>query len=112
MAERSDVVERADALMRRRSGFVGAPGNRAGNPADEDSDVPVLTEIVPAEPAQGHAAQMPVEAIEAHAAHDARDAIEVGPAVETTEVSELFADTILPPLEIAKAAALRSAAEL
>ncbi len=109
MAERSDVVERADALMRRRSSFVAAQASRAGNANDDDNDVPVLTEIVPAEPAAGLAAGAPVEALDAVAATAAADA---EAAVTTMEVPELFADTVMPPLEVARAAALRSAAEL
>lgn len=65
MAENPDVVERADSLMRsganafggrRRRSFVAAQANVAVDPADtprpniEDEDLPVLTDVVPAEP--------------------------------------------------------------
>ena len=53
MPERSDIVERADALIRRRRNFVdrpAAPEHAAAAEAllsfDED-DIPVLTEIAP-----------------------------------------------------------------
>lgn len=57
MAENSDVVDRADSLMRRRRSFVAAPP--ASQPAPvietppvaEDDDIPVLTEVVSAEAA-------------------------------------------------------------
>ncbi|WP_301100363.1 hypothetical protein [Propionivibrio sp.] len=56
MSEHSNVVDRADSLMRRRRSFVAAPANNseAANvllPVIEDDDLPVLTEIVSAETA-------------------------------------------------------------
>jgi hypothetical protein len=65
MAEQSDVVDRADALMhpegsplggRRRRNFVATPTSRAvpaalPKQAHEDDDLPVLTEVVSAEAA-------------------------------------------------------------
>jgi hypothetical protein len=61
MAENPDVVERADTLMRsgassfggrRRRSFVAAQASAAETPvpAIEDEDLPVLTDVVPAEP--------------------------------------------------------------
>ena len=65
MAENSDVVERVDSLMRpggnsfggrRRRSFVAAQIHAAADAADtplpsiEDEDLPVLTDVVPAEP--------------------------------------------------------------
>lgn len=65
MAENPDVVERADSLMRsggnafggrRRRSFIAAQANVAVDAADtplpsiEDEDLPVLTDVVPAEP--------------------------------------------------------------
>lgn len=65
MAENSDVVERADSFMRsganalggrRRRSFVAAQANAAVAAVDtplpsiEDEDLPVLTDVVPAEP--------------------------------------------------------------
>ena len=55
MAEHSDVVDRADSLMRRRRSFVAAlaggsePTRVPEPPAVEDDDLPVLTEVVSAE---------------------------------------------------------------
>lgn len=64
MSEPSDVVDRADTLMRRRRSFVAAPvihrppvsappsaASGEANPggAGEDDDLPVLTEVLPAE---------------------------------------------------------------
>ena len=57
MADSSDVVDRADSLMRRRRSFVAAPP--ASLPAQivetpqvvEEDDIPVLTEVVSAEAA-------------------------------------------------------------
>ena len=57
MADSSDVVDRADPLMRRRRSFVAAPP--ASLPAQivetpqvvEEDDIPVLTEVVSAEAA-------------------------------------------------------------
>ena len=57
MADSSDVVDRADWLMRRRRSFVAAPP--ASQPAQivetprivEEDDIPVLTEVVSAEAA-------------------------------------------------------------
>lgn len=57
MADSSDIVDRADSLMRRRRSFVAAPP--AGQPAHivetqrivEEDDIPVLTEVVSAEAA-------------------------------------------------------------
>ena len=57
MADSSNVVDRADSLMRRRRSFVAAPP--ASLPAQivvtpqvvEEDDIPVLTEVVSAEPA-------------------------------------------------------------
>ena len=59
MADSSDVVDRADSLMRRRRSFVAAPP--ASQPAHidivetprivEEDDIPVLTEVVSAEAA-------------------------------------------------------------
>jgi len=55
MAEQSDVVYRADSLMRRRRSFVATPVNgivpATAPAAIEDDDLPVLTEIVSAEAA-------------------------------------------------------------
>lgn len=60
MAEASDVVDRADTLMRRRRTFVAAPprapeiASAPPNPppqASEDDDLPVLTEVVAADAA-------------------------------------------------------------
>lgn len=65
MAENSDVVEQADSLVRsggnsfggrRRRSFVASQTNAAAVTADtpppntEDEDLPVLTDVVPAEP--------------------------------------------------------------
>ena len=63
MAENTDIVGRADALMRpdassfgsRRRAFIAAADDKtaaisAPQPADDDGDFPVLTEIVPNEP--------------------------------------------------------------
>lgn len=54
MAEHSDVVDRADSLMRRRRSFVAAPTTPSApviepQPVTEDDDIPVLTEVVSAE---------------------------------------------------------------
>lgn len=59
MADSSDVVDRADSLMRRRRSFVATPP--ASQPAHidivetprivEEDDIPVLTEVVSAEAA-------------------------------------------------------------
>ncbi len=54
-----DVVDRADSLMRRRRSFVATPTpappaiDAAGPPPEngEDDDLPVLTEVLPAEAA-------------------------------------------------------------
>lgn len=57
MAENSDVVDRADSLMRRRRSFVAAPPVippatlSKPQPVAEDDDIPVLTEVVSAEAA-------------------------------------------------------------
>ena len=60
MADPSDVVDRADSLMRRRRSFVAArastpeiPGIVASPPLPvvEDDDLPVLTEVVSADAA-------------------------------------------------------------
>lgn len=57
MAENSDVVDRADSLMRRRRSFVAAPPvippATLSKPQSvaEDDDIPVLTEVVSAEAA-------------------------------------------------------------
>ena len=57
MAENSDVVDRADSLMRRRRSFVAAPPASQPPPiietppVAEDDDIPVLTEVVSAEAA-------------------------------------------------------------
>lgn len=57
MAENSDVVDRADSLMRRRRSFVAAPPANPPAPISkpqsvaEDDDIPVLTEVVSAEAA-------------------------------------------------------------
>ena len=57
MAENSDVVDRADSLMRRRRSFVAtqpatppAPLSMP-QPVAEDDDIPVLTEVISAEAA-------------------------------------------------------------
>lgn len=60
MAEPSDVVDRADSLMRRRRSFVAAPPSKtettsAPPPEVEDDDLPVLTEVVSAEAADSAA---------------------------------------------------------
>ena len=51
MTERSDIVERADSLMRRRRSFVAtsaATADHASTPmTGDDDDLPVLTEVVP-----------------------------------------------------------------
>jgi hypothetical protein len=126
MAEHSDVVDRADALMRRRNSFVAAQAKRAGSPANEDDDLPVLTEIIPAEPAEPAEPTEMAEAAEAVttlAAFDAPAAVELLPAfeapaavetpaadetvdkadgfesIESFELPELFADTVMPPLD-------------
>ena len=59
MADSSDIVDRADSLMRRRRSFVATPP--ASQPAHidivetprivEEDDIPVLTEVVSAEAA-------------------------------------------------------------
>jgi hypothetical protein len=64
MDETSDLVERADSLMRsrgapfvgrRRRSFLAAPESAAAAasppPASEDDDIPVLTDVVPADAA-------------------------------------------------------------
>lgn len=56
MSDHSDVVDRADALMRRRRSFVAGPVSKAAPtpaapPDDEDFDLPILTEVVSAEAA-------------------------------------------------------------
>jgi hypothetical protein len=59
MAEHSELVERADSLMRRRRSFVASPLTKVESadvprpsfPLIDDEDVPVLTEVVPAEAA-------------------------------------------------------------
>ena len=57
MAENSDVVDRADSLMRRRRSFVATqpatPPAPLGmpQPVAEDDDIPVLTEVISAEAA-------------------------------------------------------------
>ena len=56
MANYPDVVDRADALMRRRRSFVAGLASKAEPTvpeivASEDDDLPVLTEIVSAEAA-------------------------------------------------------------
>ncbi len=55
MADPSDVVDRADTLMRRRRSFVATPSAKGANsrlrtPVNDD-DLPVLTEVVSAEAA-------------------------------------------------------------
>lgn len=49
-----DVLDQADALMRRHRSFVARPVGATGNaPSGDDaepSDIPVLTEVVDAEP--------------------------------------------------------------
>lgn len=54
MADHSDVVDRADSLMRRRRSFVASYAGKAENasaspPVNEDEDLPVLTDVVSAE---------------------------------------------------------------
>jgi hypothetical protein len=54
MTEHSDVVDRADSLMRRRRSFVASVSGKtepisAPPPISEDEDLPVLTEVVSAE---------------------------------------------------------------
>lgn len=59
MDDHSDLVDRADALMqpdgpaaRRRRSFVAAPAEKAAStllPANEDDDLPLLTEVIVAE---------------------------------------------------------------
>ena len=54
--ESSDVVQRADSLMRRRRSFVAAPAPQLPAvppelPIPEEDDLPVLTEVVSAEAA-------------------------------------------------------------
>ena len=54
MTERSDVVDRANSLMRRRRSFVASITDKPDTPgpaatADEDDDLPVLTDIVAGE---------------------------------------------------------------
>lgn len=57
MAENTDVVDRADSLMRRRRSFVATqpatPPAPLGmpQPVAEDDDIPVLTEVISAEAA-------------------------------------------------------------
>ena len=57
MADNSDVVDRADSLMRRRRSFVATqpatPPAPLGmpQPVAEDDDIPVLTEVISAEAA-------------------------------------------------------------
>ena len=56
MAEQSDIVDRADSLMRRRRSFVAAPASKpemasVALPVIDDDDLPVLTEVVSAEAA-------------------------------------------------------------
>ena len=57
MADPSDVVDRADSLMRRRRSFVATqpatPPAPLGmpQPVAEDDDIPVLTEVISAEAA-------------------------------------------------------------
>ena len=57
MVENSDVVDRADSLMRRRRSFVATqpatPPAPLGlpQPVAEDDDIPVLTEVISAEAA-------------------------------------------------------------
>ncbi len=56
MAGHSDVVDRADSLMRRRRSFVATPAGQADapsgkTPAAEDDTLPVLTEVICAEAA-------------------------------------------------------------
>ncbi|MFZ4535251.1 hypothetical protein [Propionivibrio sp.] len=51
MAEFSDIVERADSLMRRRRSFVATPTSKAESASvplleNDDDDLPVLTEVV------------------------------------------------------------------
>lgn len=62
MTDYSDVVERADSLMRRRRSFVATPVNKvvtevasAPTPVIEDDDLPVLTEVVSADAAVSEA---------------------------------------------------------
>lgn len=54
MTERSDVVDRANSLMRRRRSFVASITDKPDTTgpaatADEDDDLPVLTDIVAGE---------------------------------------------------------------
>ena len=56
MAGHSDVVDRADSLMRRRRSFVAAPAGQTDVPGSkippaEDDTLPVLTEVICAEAA-------------------------------------------------------------
>lgn len=60
MTEPSDVVGRADALLKKRRSFVATPGVRPPGPARtapaaDDDDLPVLTEVVSADAAVSEA---------------------------------------------------------
>lgn len=64
MAEHSDVVERAESLMRRRRSFVAAPASVpvaeiTPLPTIEDDDIPILTDVVSAETAAGESHDTP-----------------------------------------------------
>lgn len=52
MAHEDDVIEQADALMRRHRSFVARAADAAGTDVDTrpvDDDIPVLTEVVDAD---------------------------------------------------------------
>lgn len=58
MAGKSNVVERAESLMRRRRSFVAMPASVpvpdiAPHPTSEDDDIPTLTDVIFDEPAAG-----------------------------------------------------------
>ena len=66
MVEHSNVVDRADSLMRRRRSFVATLAGQqetasAPEPAPEDDDLPVLTEVVSAEEDVGAAPDDPID---------------------------------------------------
>lgn len=63
MSETDPIVQRIDALVRKRRSFVATPAGEAapplGAPAEDRDDIPLLTEIVDLSAVSGEAAGAP-----------------------------------------------------